>query len=377
MATVHELDLNESPSFSSEWEDLLERAGNASIFLTWEWLMTWWEVFGKCHESRWLVVKGARGKWMAGAPFYLRRTRSGLLPARRELRFIGTGASVSPEHLDLVVDPLHQTEALEALQDYFVGHFSDWDVLELTDITRPEADAFWFSEALLNRGATVLVEEQKPAAPTIFLPDSWEEYFESLKPRMRTQVARYRRKVAGELGARTYLWSPQHGNLEAALWEFENLFADRKMSVGIGNKFDSAPGYRKFHHLLADRFAKRGWLWLAFLKSPKETLACEYLYQYQKTLYSYQSGFASKAAKQNVFKVLRGWVIEKAIWQGLTEFDLLRGEETYKFDWNAQSRRKQKIRCFSPNFNGRALYGATRLKRWGSRVREMLAGAGN
>ena len=169
-----------------------------------------------------------------------------------------------------------------------------------------------------------------------------------------------------------HIWSPEDGEIDTAFDKFEKLYASRKESVDVENKFEKAPGYKKFHRLLAKRFSEKGWLHLAFLKIGDQEVAAEYTFKYLDTLYSYQCGFDSAFGKNNVFKVLRSYVIEDAIQSGIKEFDLLRGEEPYKYDWGAVTREKKMLRCFSPTFYGRTLQNILKLRESGKRLLQMV-----
>ncbi len=351
-----------------EWEDLLFRAANKSVFMTWEWLVTWWEVYGGSYDLWWLISKNENGKVIGGLPLYVWKGQDGLFLPHRELRFVGTGASVSPEHLDIVIDPEHFDEVVLSISQYLIAHLRDWDLMLLTDISNSSAFVNRLFDELLTQGGTLSVEKQEPQAPYVSLPPSWEEYLRSLSPRMRAHILRNRRKLNRELEITFHIWSHADGSFKQAFNEFERLFRDRKVSVGIGDKFEEARGYRKFHHLLAERFSKRGWLYLAFLRTPEKTIAAEYIFKYLNTIYSYQFGFDRTFVKKNVFKVLRGYVIEDAIQLGITEFDLLRGEEPYKYDWGTRSREKKMIRYFSPTLYGQTLRHILEFKRAGKRM---------
>ncbi|MBI4358107.1 MAG: GNAT family N-acetyltransferase [Candidatus Omnitrophica bacterium] len=375
MEVIRFSDLNDEARHGSllrrqPWEELLARSGNRSIFMTWEWLSTWWEIFGGDHELWWLIVKGRDGNWIGGAPLYLRRYRNGLLLPYRELRFVGTGASVGTEHMDVVADPNYRSEALQALTVYLAEHASRWDVLCMTDISNPEALVYQITNHLAGRDMWVHVGEQLPKAVYVPLPSTWDEYFKSLGKWLRQTISRQRRKLLRELGLNLYVWSEKDSSLDSALDELERLFRARKSALGVSNKFQSAPGYREFHRRLMARFFERGWLYLAFLKDHERAVAVEYTFKYGDVLYSYQSGFDPEFGRRNVFKVLRSYVIEEAIRQGIREFDLLRGDESYKYDWKAVDRKKQTIRAFSSTFYGRALGTIAGVKR---RLKEVVA----
>jgi len=355
--------LTDLENVKNDWEDLLIRSGNKSIFMTWEWLITWWEVYGGDYELWWLVIRDQGDKLIGSAPLYLRKQRNGLFFPHRELRFVGTGAPVAPEHLDVIIDSKEKEETLQAISNYLALHSSDWDVLYFSDISDPNAAAYLLSKSLSKGGAVVVVDQQVPLAPYVPLPNSWEEYFKSLGKWLRRTIARQRNKQTRELDMSFHIWSPENGELSSAFDKFEALYASRKETMAVENKFEKASGYRQFHRLLAKRFSEKGWFHLAFLKIGDQEVAAEYTFKYLDTLYSYQCGFDAAYGKNNVFKVLRSYVIENAIQQGIKEFDLLRGEEPYKYDWGAITREKKMIRCFSSTSYGRILNSVLGLKR--------------
>jgi hypothetical protein len=63
-----------------EWNELLDRSPNNSITLTWEWLSTWWQVYGAGRELRIVAVyDDAR---LIGAASMLARLRANLTSVR-------------------------------------------------------------------------------------------------------------------------------------------------------------------------------------------------------------------------------------------------------------------------------------------------------
>lgn len=361
-------DLSELAAVKTEWEDLLGQSFRPSIFMTWEWLETWWQVYGGNHELWWLVARNEDGKMVGGAPFYVRKHQNGLVLSHRELRFVGTGAAVCPEHLDVVALEPYAGEVAKSFARYLADHFSSWDVLSLADVSDPSASVFRLVHELSKEGASGVVEEQIPCGSYVLLSGSWDDYLRSLGKWLRRAVTRGRNKLNRERRIRFHVWFPMDGPLETAFQEFQTLFAARKEKTGAGNKFETDDGYREFHRRLAERLAACGRLYLAFLRINGRAVAVEYAFKYGKSLYSYQSGFDPAFGKENVFKVLRSYVIEDAIGQGLVEFDLLRGEEPYKRDWKAVSRKKYQLRYFSPTFFGRTLNGILRFRRFGART---------
>jgi Acetyltransferase (GNAT) domain len=111
-----------------QWRALYDAAPLATPFQTWEWLYTWWEVYGTPDTLR--LVTARDGDRLAG-----------LLPlmitAAGRLEFVGTGLS---DHLDALVDPTRSTEVVDA---WATGLYRS-PGLKLLDLheVRPEA-AIW------------------------------------------------------------------------------------------------------------------------------------------------------------------------------------------------------------------------------------------
>jgi len=89
-----------------QWRDLYEASPAATPFQTWEWLFTWWEVYGTRGALR-LITARHDGQLVGVLP--LMATRPG------HLQFLGTGLS---DHLDALVDAAHTEDVLTAWIDH-------------------------------------------------------------------------------------------------------------------------------------------------------------------------------------------------------------------------------------------------------------------
>ncbi len=62
-------------------------------------------------------------------------------------------------------------------------------------------------------------------------------------------------------------------------------------------------------------------------------VAADYAFAYEGRWWSYLSGYDRAFSRYSVGTQLLAHTIRAAIEEGLAEFDFLRGEEEYKFDW--------------------------------------------
>src|SRR5262245_54937044 len=96
-------DLQEFSGLRDEWNDLLSLSSANTIFLTWEWLFSWWECYaGKDDALHIIVVRDNTGQLIGLLPLY--RQLQPWLPfkPRRILRFIGDG-SWDSDYLDAIL----------------------------------------------------------------------------------------------------------------------------------------------------------------------------------------------------------------------------------------------------------------------------------
>ena len=62
-------------SLANKWNNILSQSESDSIFLTWEWVFNWWQVYGSGKQLRVLVVRDQHEDIVAIAPFYAHTKR--------------------------------------------------------------------------------------------------------------------------------------------------------------------------------------------------------------------------------------------------------------------------------------------------------------
>jgi hypothetical protein len=85
-----------------EWNSLLEESEARNIFLTWEWMHTWWEIYGRNSELHIILLRNPLGQLVGIAPFKLSEQSILGIAKTRILEFIGWGGDVTTEHLDII-----------------------------------------------------------------------------------------------------------------------------------------------------------------------------------------------------------------------------------------------------------------------------------
>jgi CelD/BcsL family acetyltransferase involved in cellulose biosynthesis len=339
-------------SLAGKWNPLLSQSESDNIFLTWEWVFNWWQVYGGGKELRVLVLRDQDEEIVAIDPFYVhtKKILGGL--SINEIRFLGTGEDVSPDYLDFIIKKGFENEAINAFIKYLAVE-NGWHVVNLTDMLSTS-----FTVKLLQKVATdnrLMVESSECATcPYIQLLPSWEEYIGGLGRKMRSNIKRGMRNLEKDFKTRYFIWQ----NIEELEYAMERLsFLHNKRWEQKGGKHSfSSKGYNIFHQAVAKEFAMKGWLQLTCLELDGEIVAILYDYRYGNKIYYYQGGFDPSLYKYSLGLVLQAYVIQKGIENGIKEIDLLKGAYEHKYIWTEHDRHTTNLMIGKNTFGSKAFF---------------------
>jgi CelD/BcsL family acetyltransferase involved in cellulose biosynthesis len=154
---------------------------------------------------------------------------------------------------------------------------------------------------------------------------------------MRSNIKRRIRNLEKGFKTRYFVWQDLEG-LEDAMGRLSSLHNMRWDQKDTPHSFSSQQ-YNAFHQTVAREFALKGWLQLSCLELDGEIAAILYDYRYGEKIYYYQGGFDPSLYKYSLGLVLRAYVIQKAIRDGIKEIDLLKGGYEHKYKWTEYDRR--------------------------------------
>jgi CelD/BcsL family acetyltransferase involved in cellulose biosynthesis len=280
--------LSELAALEDDWRALAQRGRN--VFATWEWADTWWRHFG---EGRDLRVRHEADSYVL--PLFLERQGP-----FRLLRFIGSG------HADEVGPIGDQARAAAAFaQVVGDGGFH----LFLGDEMPPG-----WAEPL---GAKVV---ERTSSPVIALEGTWDEYLGGRSANFRGQVRSAERRLEG-LSFRL----ADAASLDADL---DTLFRLHRERWPGSHWFAAAEA---FHRDFAALALGRGWLRLWVLELRGTPAAAWLGYRFNGVESYYQAGRDPALQRERVGFVLLAHTIREALQDGMSEYRLLRGDESFKY----------------------------------------------
>jgi CelD/BcsL family acetyltransferase involved in cellulose biosynthesis len=327
-----------------EWNDLLERSGNATIFQTPEWILPLMRHATVRRPSA-IAVRRA-GRLIALAP--LETTPLQMMPALRRLQFVVSSAS---DYNDVVLERSDTGSALDSVAAVWEELTASGLGIDLHQIPASSPTLTWWSGRPRN-SLDGRVVDGRPCYVTR-LPSTWEEFQRKLGKKMRSNIGYYERLIRRNYDTHLSILGPEE--LDEGLAALYRLHTRRWNSRGRSGIYADQRA-RALHREVASLFAGRNWLRFYSLRLNGEIQALLLCFAYRRTLYYYQGGFEPSLTQYSPGTVLTAYAIRDAITNGCENFNFLRGDESYKRRWTAEAE------------------GTRRLLLWGRPARSRLAG---
>jgi CelD/BcsL family acetyltransferase involved in cellulose biosynthesis len=295
------------------WSTVAAQRSPASIFLTPEWTRV-----ARAHEQLEPITLSV------GDPPY------GVAALSREpdgtVRF--AGGELTDEQ-DVVAAPGDCDRAARALARWIADERAPRVLLEYVPDDTPTLDAV--AEVLGANGYRV-IREKLVTSPRIALAVDFETYVQGLGKKERHELRRKLRRFESVPGT-SFRWAKNH-ELPAVL---DRFFALHRLSKGDKAAFMTESA-EAFFRDLAQTLAAAGWLRLGVVRAYDQDAAVLFAFAYGDTLALYNAAYDPALGSLSLGIASHAFAVRDAIAQGFKVYDLLRGDEPYKYDLGAVDR---------------------------------------
>jgi CelD/BcsL family acetyltransferase involved in cellulose biosynthesis len=316
-------------ALEAEWNALLERS-DASVFQSFEWQRAWWRHFGEGRRDRrlHLVTVRAREGLLAVAPLFVER--AGLVGplALRRLLLVGHRDA---DYLDVLVARGREAECAERIARQLADRPA-FDVLVLEELPDRSAIGPLLHAAFLRRGWASARSADSPC-PRTALAATWEETVARFTVEDRREIRRRLRNLCKEHRAELEVVPPGPG-VEPAMREFIEMHQERWARDAYWGAF-ADPGQADFHCDVAARLARRGWLFLGFLRIDGRRTTVNYGFSFRDSIAIYLTGAREvdeRLARHSPGRMVHALSMQHAVERGLPVYDFMRGAERYKYE---------------------------------------------
>jgi len=334
-------DFQSAQFLEDHWNNLLAKSSFPNIFLTWEWVTTWWKWFGR-GDTLHLIVAFDGSEAVGILPLYTGKVS--VFPGFRvkAIRLIGDGGPVFPDYLGPIVGERDVERIIARLSECLLENVGDWNIIKLSGVLPETKSVESFVNVLGQKFMTEIEEgERCPYQP---LPSNYKAFVEGLASRRRESVRRVLRKAKKkyDIGFKCYT------SVDSVDEAFSLLTTSTRKSLRGQNRNNgfNRSDYLGFHREVAKAFSKRVWLRLYILWFNEVPVAFIYGYFYNRVFWYYQTGFDLAYGSEGPGSIILQLVIESVIGEGAGQFDFLRGDEDYKFHFANHERLTKSISFF-------------------------------
>lgn len=321
-------------TLNQEWNSLLVNSNQKNIFLSHEWLISWWDVYGEDKELFVLLCRKVSNNELVGAfPLY-RTVKNRLFPVK-VLNFIA-GSDVGSDFLEPLASLKERNEIYFAFCKYLLDNQNDWNAVELSAVN-VDSHYYYF---MMSDGSPFIVNSsgEVQLCPYLCLPSAWEELTGNLSKKTYKKIG-YTRRSLERKGKYEVYRIMELRELDQALTDLIRMRTERLENKNVQFK-NKHRNYEKFHKKIMSKFLRNDWLQLYFLKIDNVPIAFAYQFAFENRIFFYQTAFDNQWSSKSVGFVLLSHVLQKSIVKKYSIFEFLRGDEKYKYDWNVTGSRK-------------------------------------
>ena len=333
---------------SPYWNSVLAKSEDNNLFLTFEWLSCWWEIFGG-GRNIFVLVAREDSEVIGLAPLMI--TRRGLPFLKAEsIEFIGAAIS---DYQGFIITK-NKKKVVEAFFSTILKYSKLWSYFYIKSITENSKSLSIIREILPEKPFVYKIRDSNKA---YFLPlkSKWEEQHKMLKRNIKSDIKKRINRLNRE-GELKYFVISENDDLRRYLPIMFEQHKKRWMEKeGKKSKFYE-DGYKKFFHNIAQIGLEKGVLNLTCLKLNETVIAFHFGFCYNKVFYYYIPTFNSEFKVFSPGKVLIYYMLRDQTQRNIKEFDFLFGKEVYKSGWTEEYRKIFSVYAARDTLCGRAIF---------------------
>jgi CelD/BcsL family acetyltransferase involved in cellulose biosynthesis len=344
--------------YSKQWDSLLLLSDNNNIFLTFDWILTWIDIYIDSRISFiYILAVYEDGHLIGLAPFYIIKNFFLRVLEINTLRFIGDN-EVCSDYLNFIIKRKKEYEVINTIFDYLFKNKS-WHVATLENIL-PDSISYDHTINYFKNKGRVYDIKYGGICPYIDLPSNIQSILDSLSSNTRYQIKKKVKNTQNKINFMDY--KEYHEELIPVFEEFIKLHQDRAFSKGLNGSFYSNK-FTSFHTQIVKKFHENNWLKLNFFYNGEKLVAGFYGYHYFKKYYYYLLGLDPSYFKEHSLGVLLLYEnINLSISDECSTFDFLRGNEKYKLSWATNINYMFNLNFYSKGLKGMLYYLFTATK---------------
>ncbi len=303
---LHYFSIAEFTNLKIQWQNLLSRSNADSLFLSWHWMFSWWEIYGNIKNDELILIGiyDEKDILICLAPLYITLDKIKNTISIKRLQFIGSRVGGSSgfrtEYLQFIIDKRVSTNAIKMIFDEVITKYS-FDELWLSDLD-VNSETYHAMIKLDKKHKIYRRAQEEGYSYGINVSVDYEEYVSKLGKNTRLKFFN-RRKILNKLGKVT-IEEVTNNNFRDVL----NLLAEFQL-----HRWDELISYDK-HSLFIEKLIKDSSIVICgvIVKLNDESIGCTFDILSSNRSYNIQSGYKEGVDKKIAMGSLTiGYAIEK------------------------------------------------------------------
>ncbi|MBI5747769.1 MAG: GNAT family N-acetyltransferase [Nitrospinae bacterium] len=306
----------------NEWNELLADSTINSIFLTYEWLFTWWRCFK--NDRRLLIIIVRKNGMLIGiAP---------LMVKNKVVEFIGTPSN---DEADFIVHKDFTRDATYSFIKFLIKDCTFWGIINLKEIPSDSLTIELLSETA-RRENLHYSGWVRSISPFIKTDGSWDGFLKSKGSKFRNNIKRNERLAEdmGQISYETFGGDSIADSIIKRLFDVERCSWKEKGGAPL---FDNDKN-REFFINIKRIFSSKGWIVVHILKLNDRDIAFQLCFDYDDKILEYTTAYDKEYSTISPGSIILKNIIKDTFDRKKREYDFLRGDEGYKKRWADESR---------------------------------------
>jgi CelD/BcsL family acetyltransferase involved in cellulose biosynthesis len=319
------------------WESLLNNCEDRNIFLSWEWLFSWWTHFGEGHNLHILLI--LKGDSPIGiVPFMISEYRYCFIKYKVLENICARGVDYGG-----IIFVGNKEEIIETIFDFLVSFTENYRyIVRMSQL--PEDAVFYqeFRKLIIEHSDKISFNETHfTSCPYLLIPESWEKYCASLKNK-RKKLKYLINKIHKKFDIEYISIIPSNSLFEKYFDDFRLIHQKRWDQFKLPSHL-SDKRIIQFYKDICYRFADNGYLDFSIMKINNTVASVVFGFNFNKKFYYFATAFDSQYESYSLGKIHFLQIIKESIKKELKEVDYLKGDERYKLFWTQTSRKNFEI----------------------------------
>jgi CelD/BcsL family acetyltransferase involved in cellulose biosynthesis len=306
------------------WQESHHQLNWEPLFVLPPWLKVWQAVFAPTDKTSILAVR-RDDKIIGIAPLLIKDNVASII-----------GSPDVCDYVDFLVAPGTEKDFCQALLD----DLKQKRIKSLEPgVNRPDSRVMTIlAEMARQSGCQVTVQPDEVSLEKD-LPATWEDYLQTLDSKQRHEVRRKLRRLE-EAGEISYRLITDTTSLPQFMDIFLKMFVESRDDKAV---FLTQP-IETFFRSIVLSMAETSLLRAGILELDGKPVATLVAFDYNDTLYLYNSGYDPQYSYLSVGILSKALLIKDSIERGKKKFDFLKGGERYKYHLGGKEIRLQKYR---------------------------------